>query len=167
MGGDTLVVRLERWLKIVPLIVSAVSGVLALIPTTLSLFGPFDFAAEVFLVICAAGIMIFAIGLTRATHSSKTRAQVASNPIRLLGFTLIGATPILALLLWYNVLRLTRDQEEVVKKEVARGDAELYVLHDPSAALDHYRTALLIAPRRGSIRAKVEDAQERIRLKGE
>jgi hypothetical protein len=144
----------DGWLKNISLVIGIIAGIVALIPQTSSLFGPFDYAAETLLVICVLGIIVFGVSLVR------------SNPTRRTGWALVVAAPIVALLLWYSVLRLPPQKRKQVEKEVALGDAELNVLHNPAKAREHYGNALLLAPRLGSIRAKMQDAQER-RSKGD
>jgi len=158
---------LEYWVKIIPLITSAVSGVLAFIPQTSNLFGPFDYSAETLLVICIIGIVFFAVRLAQVWPKPKKSAEVPLFPTRLVGIVIIVAAPLLGWLLWFTMLRLPPDKEEMVKREIAIGDTELRILNNPTKAREHYRNALLLAPRRGSIRAKVQDAEERMRQKGD
>lgn len=155
--------RLEYWLKVIALVTSAVSGILVLVPQTTSLFGPFDYGAEALLIVFVIGIIIFATGLVRP----KSEGQGSRKSTRVVGVGLIVAAPLCAWLFWYTTLRLPPAKEEMVQREIALGDTELKVLKDPAKARDHYRNALLLAPRRGSIRAKINDAEERIRLKGD
>lgn len=157
--------RLQYWLTIVPLITSAISGTLALVPQTANLFGPFDYVAEVLLGVCVVGIIVFAIGLIRGRSSFGERKDAPLISRGTVGITLIAAAPVLALLVWYTGLRLPPSEQEIVDKEIALGDTDLN-LHDFSGARDHYRTALLHAPRRGSIRARIQDAEDRMRMKG-
>ena len=159
--------RLDYWLKVLPLITSAVSGVLVIIPQTSNLFGPFDYAAETLLIICVLGVIVFAIGLLRAKQSTEKGRQGSRLSTRLTGIALIVAAPLIAWFLWYTTLRLPPEKEEMVRKEIALGDTELRILENPRKACEHYREALLLAPRRGSIRAKLQDAQERSRTKGD
>jgi hypothetical protein len=158
--------RLEYWLKVVPLIVGGVSGIFAFIPQTSYIFGPFDYIAEALLIICVAGIIGFSIGLVRTKASNNTPPQSAIRQRRM-GWILIIAAPLLAGVIWHYVLPLSPAKEEIVQREIALGDTELQIFHNPSGARDHYRNALLVAPRRGSIRVKIQDAEERMRLKGE
>jgi hypothetical protein len=161
--GEIKAPRLEYWLKVIPLVTSAVSGVLVLVPQTTSLFGPFDYGAEALLIVCVIGIIVFAAGLVR----SKTEGRASPNSNRIFGVVLIVAAPLFAGLLWYTTLRLPPEKEEMVQREIALGDTELKVLNDPEKAHNHYRNALLLAPRKGSIRAKMQDAKDRIRVKGD
>ena len=153
----------EGRLKIVSLVIGIIAGIVALIPQTSSLFGPFDYAAETLLVICALGMIGFGVSLVRS-KSAEDRLRFDST--RRAGWAFVVAAPIVAILLWYSFLRLPPEKRELVEKEVALGDAELNVLHNPAKAREHYGNALLLAPRLGSIRAKMQDAQER-RSKGD
>lgn len=153
----------DGWLKNTSLVIGIIAGIVALIPQTSSLFGPFDYAAETLLVICASGIIVFGVSLVRSNSAAD---KASSDSTRRTGWALVLAAPIVAILLWYSVLRLPPEKREEVEKEVALGDAELNVLHNPAKAREHYGNALLLAPRLGSIRAKMQDAQER-RSKGD
>jgi hypothetical protein len=147
----------EGWLRTISLVVGFIAGVLALIPQASSLFGPFDYAAETLLVICSLGIIFFGVSLLR----SKPSPDKPRNLPRRLGWLLILGAPVLTVLLWFFFLRLPSERRQYVEREVALGDAELNVLHNPAKAREHYGNALLAAPRLGSIRAKMQDAQER------
>jgi hypothetical protein len=142
--------KLERTVKVVSLIVSAISGILVLIPRA---FGPFDYAAEAFLAVCVLGFVVFGVSIILAKPRRRRRSFV--------GWTAVLAAPLVASWLWYSFLRLSRTDEETVRREVARGDAEL-IVNNPAGALEHYGNAALLAPRRGSIRAKMKDAEGRM-----
>jgi len=158
--------RLRRWLKNIPLITSAVSAVLALIPKLGSVFGPFDYTGEVLLGICALGIIVFAIGMIREeSHGNKSLTALSSR--RTIGIVLIVASPIIALVLWYTVLRLPSQVTAEVKTYVLLGDTE-FKLNNADGAIEYYNKALALAPRKASVRAKLKIAEdEQKRDKGE
>jgi len=149
---------LEYWLKIVGLIVTAVSGVIVAIPQASGLIGPFDYTAEALLIVCVLGVVVFGLGLILGKPWRKRRG--------IIGVTAIVVAPVIAWWLWYSFLQLSPTEKERVRREVALGDAEL-LLGNPSRAREHYGNAALLAPRRGSIRAKMQDAEARMRSKRE
>lgn len=149
-GKPVAASRFGYWLKNVTLTTSAISGVLALIPKAANAFGPFDHVVEVLLGICVAGIMMFALTLVQAEASQ-----------RKLGITLLVVAPVFGLVLWYTELRLPPAEDEIVKTEIADGNVELNIRNNPREALVHYHIAQQQAPRRGSIRAKIEEAEKR------
>lgn len=151
--------RLRQWLKTVPLMTSAVACVLALIPNLGSIFGPFDYAGEVLLGICALGIMFFAVGMIRGEGSTDTGASFPSSR-RVMGISLMVASPIFALILWYVFLRLPPQEAAQVATYVQLGDTEFFILGNPSGAIEDYNKALALAPRKASIREKLKLAEE-------
>jgi len=157
--------RLQRWIKAVPLFTSAVAGVLSLVPQVASIFGPFDYTGEVLLVICVIGIIFFAIGIIQGQPLENTGQPPLASP-RVIGTAMIVVSPILAFFLWYAVLRLPPDKAKKVQEEVALGDTEL-LIDAPKDAIAHYRKALQLAPRKGSIRAKIQNAEDYKRDKRE
>jgi hypothetical protein len=158
--------RLQRWLKTIPLITSAVSGVLALVPKLGSILGPFDYTGEVLLGICALGIMVFAAGMIREEGSvNKPSSSLFSR--RTIGISVMVASPIVALILWYTVLRLPPQVAAQVATDVQLGDTELSSLDNPSGAIEYYNKALALAPRKASIRAKLKIAEAQKRERGQ
>jgi hypothetical protein len=156
--------QLEYWLKLFLLITSAGSATLALLPQASSLFGSLDYGAEILLSVAVVGVMTYLIFAFRKERFKTGKAGLNSKHVILIGLVIL--TPVLGFILWRQVLRVPPDKEEIIKREIALGDNAIKILKDPEEARDHYRNALLLAPRRGSIRAKVQDAEERMRLKG-
>jgi len=150
--------QVEFWLKRIALIISTLSGIIAFIPQLSGIFGPFDYAAEIFLLIFAAGIIFYGITLLRIGVTEKSKL----NHLRSLGLILIIITPVLVFILWVTFLKIPPEVEKEIKLELARGetDLELDRLHQ---ALKHFKNAQLLAPRRGSIRARIQDIEERIK----
>lgn len=149
---------LEYWLKIAGAIVALISAVFVAIPQASSFLGPFDYTAEALLTVSVLSVVAVGLSLILAKAGDLKR--------RLIGVSLVVVAPLLALLLWYSFLRLSPKDEANVQREVALGDAEL-ILHNPARAREHYGNAAILAPRRGSIRAKMQDAEARMKLKGE
>lgn len=149
---------LEYWLKLAGAIVALVSGVLVAIPQASSFLGPFDYTAEALLTVCVFGVI--AVGLSLMVPQAGQRRR------RRIGVALVVVTPLLAFLFWRSFLRLSPTDEAKVQREVALGDAEL-ILHNAPGAREHYGNAAILAPRRGSIRAKMQDAEARMKSKGE
>jgi hypothetical protein len=149
---------LEYWLKIAGAIVALVSGVLVAIPQASSFLGPFDYTAEALLTLCVLGVIAFGLSLIVAKPRHPKRRRI--------GVAVVVVAPLLALLFWHSFLRLSPTDEASVQRDVALGDAEL-ILHNPARAREHYGNAAIIAPRRGSIRAKMQDAETRMKSKGE
>jgi lysylphosphatidylglycerol synthetase-like protein (DUF2156 family) len=142
---------LEKWLKNIGLVISIISGLLALIPQASNLFGSFDHSAEVLLVVCAIGVTIATLSLIRTSTANKRR----------MGIALFIAVPVITYFLWYALLRVPPDKEQQLEKEVETGNEEKELLHFEEAR-DHYQKAMEIAPRRGSIRVKLQEAEARI-----